>query len=113
VALLRTVAIYWQQSALVENAALIGEVARQLYERAAKFSEDLGRVGRGLQSALDAYNDAVGSFNRRLLPMSQRLDQLKISAQARRQIEEIEPLDVAPREVGQAELFGAAEKDED
>ena len=113
VALLRTVAIYWQQSALVENAALIGEVARQLYERAAKFSEDLGRVGRGLQSALDAYNDAVGSFNRRLLPMSQRLDQLKISAQTRRQIEEIEPVDVAPREVGQAELFGAAEKDED
>lgn len=105
VALLRTVAIYWQQSALVENAALIGEVARQLYERAAKFSEDLGRVGKGLQSALDAYNEAVGSFNRRLLPMSQKLDQLKISAQTRRQIEELEPLDVTPREAGQAELF--------
>lgn len=105
VALLRTAAIYWQQSALVENAALIGEVARQLYERAAKFSEDLGRVGKGLQSALDAYNDAVGSYNRRLLPMSQKLDQLKISAQTRRQIEELEPLDVTPREAGQAELF--------
>jgi DNA recombination protein RmuC len=113
VALLRTVAIYWQQSALVENAALIGEVARQLYERAAKFSEDLGRVGKGLQSALDAYNEAVGSFNRRLLPMSQKLDQLKISAQTRRQIEELEPLDVTPREAGQAELFGGERSEED
>ena len=113
VALLRTVAIYWQQSALVENAALIGDVARQLYERAAKFSEDLARVGRGLQSALDAYNDAVGSYNRRLLPMSQRLDQLKVSAQSRRQIEELAPLDTTPREVGQAELFDAGGSDDE
>ncbi len=113
VALLRTVAIYWQQSALVENAALIGDVARQLYERAAKFSEDLGRVGKGLQTALDAYNDAIGSYNRRLLPMSQRLDQLKVSAQSRRQIEELEPLETAPREVGQADLFGGGDNGED
>jgi DNA recombination protein RmuC len=112
VALLRTVAIYWQQNALVENAALIGEVARQLYERAAKFSEDLGRVGKGLQAALDAYNEAVGSYNRRLLPMSQRLDQLKVSTHVRRQIEELEPLDVTPREVGQADLFGSESGEE-
>ena len=87
VALLRTFAIYWQQQSLADNAEAIAGVAKELYERAAKFSEELTNMGRGLGQALDAYNRAVGSFERRLLPMGRRLDELKVAEQTRRQLE--------------------------
>ncbi|MEZ5333475.1 MAG: DNA recombination protein RmuC, partial [Thermoanaerobaculia bacterium] len=99
VALLRTVAIYWQQRSLAEHAEEIAGVARELYDRAAKLGEELDGVGRGLQSALDAYNRAVGSFKHRLLPMSSRLEQLKVTEQSRRELAAPEEIDTAPRSV--------------
>jgi DNA recombination protein RmuC len=97
VALLRTVAIYWQQSSVVENAEAIALAARELYDRAAKFGEDLGRLGRGLETALNAYNTAVGSFDRRLLPMGRRLEEMKVTEQTRRELTAPEPIDETPR----------------
>jgi DNA recombination protein RmuC len=76
VALLRTVAIYWQQRALAENAERIAGVARELYDKASTFGAHLANVGSGLADALDAYNRAVGSFERRLLPMARKLEEL-------------------------------------
>ena len=99
VALLRTVAIYWQQRTMAESAEAIAESARELYQRAAKFSDELGSVGKGLKSALDAYNRAVGSFDRRLIPMGRRLEELKISEQVKRDLEAPEPIDEEPRQV--------------
>jgi DNA recombination protein RmuC len=99
VALLRTVAIYWQQRSLAENAEAIAEVARELYQRAAKFSEDLERLGKGLSTALGAYNSAVGSFDRRLLPMARRLEQLKVSEQTKRDLRAPEPIEGEPRKL--------------
>ena len=87
VALLRTVAIYWQQRSMAENAEKIASVARELYDRAAVFGEHLGRVGRGLSTAVDAYNDAVGSFERRLVPMGGKLEEMKVTEGAKRRLE--------------------------
>jgi DNA recombination protein RmuC len=99
VALLRTVAIYWQQRSLAENAEEIAAVARDLYQRAAKFSDDLERLGKGLGVALKAYNDAVGSFDRRLLPMGRRLEELKVSEQTKRDLIAPQPIDEEPRKL--------------
>ena len=99
VALLRTVVIYWQQRSLAENAETIAETARELYQRAAKFSDDLERVGKGLGVALKAYNDAVGSFDRRLLPMGRRLEELKVSEQTKRDLATPEAIDEEPRKI--------------
>ncbi len=98
VALLRTVAIYWQQNALAENAQSIATAARDLYERAAKFGADFSALGRGLRNALDAYNRAVGSFNHRLMPMGRRLEELKVAEQSRRELEAPEIIEERPRE---------------
>ena len=101
VALLRTVAIYWQQRSLAENAEQIASVARTLYERAAIVGEKLEGVGRGLRSALTSYNEAVGSFKHRLVPMGQKLDELKVPEQSRRQLTGPEPIDEEPRKLGE------------
>ncbi len=97
VALLRTVAIYYQQRTLAENAREIADTARELYDRAAKFGEDLAKTGRGLKTAVDAYNSAVGSFERRFLPMGQKLENLKVTEQARRKLVAPERLGEGPR----------------
>jgi DNA recombination protein RmuC len=67
-ALLRTCAIQWQQAKLNENARRIGENAKDLLARIATLAEHLQRVGKNLDSATKAFNDAVGSYNSRLLP---------------------------------------------
>ncbi len=99
VALLRTVAIYHQHLTLAENAREIGEVAATLYDRAAKFGDDLARAGRGLKTAVDAYNAAVGSFERRILPMGQKLEALKVTEQTKRRINAPQVLTEGPRTV--------------
>lgn len=99
VALLRTVAVYWQQRAMAENAEAIASTARELYDRAAKFGEDLSALGRGLKTALDAYNRAVGSFDRRFLPMGRKLEEMKVTEQSRRALDAPEPVDETPREL--------------
>jgi len=99
IALLRTVAIYWQQEAMAKNAELIAGVARELYGRAVTFSEHLQDVGKGLRGAVDAYNQAVGSFERRLVPMARQLEDLKATEGARRPLPLLEPLEETPRDV--------------
>ncbi len=100
VALLRTVAIYHQQRALADNAREIAETARELYDRAAKIGDDLGRAGRGLKTAVDAFNAAVGSYERRFLPMGQKLESLKVTEQSRRELAAPDPVPVTPRMIG-------------
>jgi DNA recombination protein RmuC len=102
VALLRTVALYWQQRSVVENAETIAKAARELYDRAAVFQSHLGGVGHNLKRALGAYNAAVGSFNSKLLPMGQRLESLKVTDHSARQLELLETVDEAPREVDES-----------
>jgi DNA recombination protein RmuC len=99
VALLRTVAIYWQQRSVAENAEKIAATARTLYERASIFADHLDKMGRGLRGAVDAYNQAVASFERRLLPMSKQLDEMKVTENTTRQIVLLDPLVVMPRVV--------------
>lgn len=76
IALLRTVAHTWQQQAVVENAQEIGKTARELFERVCRFGEHMLKMGDGLRRSTESYNEAVGSWERRVLPMAMRVTQL-------------------------------------
>jgi DNA recombination protein RmuC len=78
IALLRSVAYGWQQEALTENARRIVELGRQLQDRLGRFAGHLGKVGRGLDTAVGAYNDAVGSFESRVVVTARRLGELDV-----------------------------------
>jgi len=67
-ALLKTVAYGWQQQRVAENARTIAEQGKALYDRLLKFLEHLEKTGRGLGTAVESFNAAVGSLNARLLP---------------------------------------------
>ena len=76
IALLRTVAYGWQQEALAENAREVQHIGRELYKRLATFGEHMARTGRSLSGAVDAYNKAVGSLERNVLPQARRFQDL-------------------------------------
>ena len=67
VALLRTVAYTWQQETVAESARSISKLGRELYDRLGVFAAHFAKVGRGLETAVGAYNQAASSFETRLL----------------------------------------------
>jgi DNA recombination protein RmuC len=67
ISLLRIVALGWQQKAVTDNARQIGLLGREFYKRLADYTEHLENMGKHLTQAVTAYNQGVGSFERRVL----------------------------------------------
>jgi DNA recombination protein RmuC len=65
----------WRQELIAESAREIAESARELHRRLGRFVEPLTKVGRQLDSAVSAYNEAVGSFDHRVVPQVRRIEQ--------------------------------------
>jgi len=77
IVVLKSVAMSWQQHNITENAQKIMEAAIDFYERVNIFAEHLDDMGSGLKSALKSYNEAIGSWESRILPSGRKLEQLK------------------------------------
>jgi DNA recombination protein RmuC len=73
--LLRTVAAIWQQETVAQSAREVHELGTELHKRLATFAGHLARVGRSLGSAVGSYNEAVGSFESRVLVQARRLEE--------------------------------------
>jgi DNA recombination protein RmuC len=65
----------WRQELIAESAREIAESARELHGRLGRFVEPFAKVGRQLDSAVSAYNEAVGSFDHRVIPQVRRIEQ--------------------------------------
>ena len=107
-ALLRTVSLYWKQEAVSRDAQTVWNEARTFYDRVAKFQEHLHGVGKGLSSAVKAYNRAERSFETRILPSGRKLEELQVP-QGGRALEEPAPLD-PPREAPALEREAGTEE---
>jgi DNA recombination protein RmuC len=82
IALLKAVAYGWRQSAVAHNAAQIRDLGQELYRRLSTFNGHLGRMGQRLATAVEAYNAAVGSLERQVLPQARRFGDLGVTAEA-------------------------------
>jgi DNA recombination protein RmuC len=71
----------WRQELIAQSAREIADAARELHRRLGRFSEPLAKVGRQLDSAVGAYNEAVGSFDHRVVPQVRRIEQLGASSE--------------------------------
>jgi DNA recombination protein RmuC len=80
IALLKSVAYGWRQAAVAHNAAVIRDLGQELYRRLGNFTGHLGKVGVRLDNAVEAYNQAVGSLERQVLPQARRFTELGVTA---------------------------------
>jgi DNA recombination protein RmuC len=96
IGLLRTVAYGWQQETVAESARSISALGRELYERVGVFATHLAKVGRGLDTAVGAYNQAVSSFESRLLVSARKFPEHGIGGDTPPDLAQIERMPVAP-----------------
>jgi DNA recombination protein RmuC len=87
-ALLKVIAYGWRQSRVTENAREIRELGQDLHKRLGVFVSHLQKVGRSFGSAIDAFNAAVGSMERNVLPQARKFTELGATTDA-----PIEPVD--------------------
>ncbi len=95
IALLRAIAYGWRQEQIAKSAQQVSELGRQLYERLRKLAEHFANIGSALESALEAYNSAVGSMETRVLPAARKFREL--GAASGDDIPQLEPVDQVPR----------------
>ena len=108
IALLTTVAHSWRQEALADNYREVARLGSEFYERLATFADRLDDVRKRLDGAVQAYNEAAGSFESRVLVSARRLKELKVTTAD--ELPPAEPIDRVPRVLKQANLMGLPEE---
>jgi DNA recombination protein RmuC len=111
IALLTTVAHTWRQEALADNYREVARLGHEFYERLAVFAGHLDDVRKKLDGAVQAYNQAAGSFEARVLVSARRLKELEVTTA--QELPAAEPIDTVPRVLRQIGLMGLPDGAED
>jgi DNA recombination protein RmuC len=90
IGLLRTVAYGWQQETVAESARAISALGRELYERLGVFGGHFAKVGRSLDTAVGAFNQAVSSFETRLLVTARKFPEHGVTSDELPETKQIE-----------------------
>lgn len=77
--MLRTAAYAWTETDFADNARKVFDEGRELHKRLGTMGDHLDKLGRSLTSSVQAYNKAVGSLERNVLPSARRMRDLKVS----------------------------------
>jgi DNA recombination protein RmuC len=102
--LLRVVMHGWQQQHMADESRKVSDLAAELYNRVGKFAEHMQKLGRGLSGALNAYNEAVGSLEHKVLPGARKFKELHVQTGGR-EIPELGALEESPRALSAPELL--------
>lgn len=108
-ALLRTVAFTWQQDALSHSARELLDLGRDLYGRLGTLGAHTAKVGRSLQSSVEAYNAMVGALESRVMVSARRMTELDLVGD---ELPVLAPVESAPRPLTAHELIDAATAEE-
>lgn len=76
VPLIQLIAQSWQQQRLADNARELGGIVEGLGDRLFTFVEHLHDVRQGIKKAADSWDDAMGSWRKRVAPQIERARQL-------------------------------------
>jgi len=76
IGLLMAICYGWQQEKLAHNAREISQLGSELYKRFADMSAHFGRLGKSLNSSVDAFNKAAGNIETRVLVTARKFKEL-------------------------------------
>lgn len=95
IALLKAVNYGWNQEKLARNAQQISALGKELHERLRKLAGHITGVGANLDRAVEAYNQAVGSLENRVLVSARKFAEL--GASVAEDIPELAPIETSAR----------------
>lgn len=101
--LLRVVMYGWQQQKIADEAKTVATLGSDLYRRISIFGEHITKLGRSLGTAVERYNDAVGSLDQGILPVLRKFKDLQVPTGGK-ELPEAIALDSTPRLVSAPEL---------
>ena len=101
VALLKTVAMGWQERKIAEEANEIGLLGRELHDRLEVFATHYADIGTALDRAVNRYNRGVGSLESRVLTQARRFPELGV--QTTKEIPETQPVESGTRAMRSAQ----------
>ncbi|WP_110239481.1 DNA recombination protein RmuC [Nocardioides gilvus] len=78
IALLRTVAHGWRHETVAAQVAEVMRLGQDLHERLGTMGDHFSKVGRSLSSAVQSYNQAVGSLEGRVLVTARKFSELGV-----------------------------------
>jgi DNA recombination protein RmuC len=97
ISLLQAVSVGWREEQLAKSTMEIQKIGKDFYDKAAILAGHFDGIRKGLDSAVRNYNQAVTSFETRFLSAARKFKELGVPAT--KDIEELAPIDAAPREV--------------
>ena len=103
IALLKAIAYGWRQEAIADNARAISQLGRELYKRLSDMGGHIARLGKELTSAVDAYNNTVGSLETRVLVSARRFKELEAAGPSD-VLESLVPIEQSSRHLNAPEL---------
>ncbi len=95
ISLLHAVAYGWREEQLAEHTRRISELGREVHDRVATWAGYLDKLRVSLERCVDAYNDSVGSLERRVLVSARRIKELGIATD--KEIPELPPIESKTR----------------
>ena len=110
IALLKAVDYGWRQEKLAENSEQISAMGKDLYDRLFKLADHFARLGTTLDRAVQAYNETVGSFERRVVVQAKRFKELGVPA--KQDISDVTWIDRTARQLERRDLPERTEKEE-
>lgn len=100
IAILRAVAHGWKQESLSKSAQEIAKLGQELYERVGVLCEHWNKVGKSLNSSVDAYNQSLASLESRVLVSARKL---KESSSLVKELPPVEMIEKVARELTSAD----------
>lgn len=79
IAILRAIAYTWKQELLSRNTEEITKLGQELYERLNTMNGHWQKLGKNLASSVDAYNQAISSFESRVLVSARKFNEMGIA----------------------------------
>jgi DNA recombination protein RmuC len=108
IALLRAVAYGWKQESLSRHAQKVSDLGHELYKRVSDLAGHWMHLGKALNQAVDAFNQATGSLERNVLSSARKFSELG-AASSVNLIKEIEVIETTTRKLVSPELKNLSE----
>jgi DNA recombination protein RmuC len=102
ITLLKAIAVGWREEKVAESARVVSELGRELYERLAVMTDHFATLGKRLDGAVQAYNQSVGSLERRVLVTARRFTENGVGV--KKELPAVEPIERSAQPPQTAEL---------